>query len=283
MLYIFLDVSQVMGTDFHNTMSLQADGPYSDKINVKKKPNKPKPPPEIKKPTEAERLAAEEKLKEEKKPFGYFSFSIIPSRLRIAGEQVTNKSKGVINSKNYYTTRLSYTHIYHNWKFSGAFSFKKFEAEPSDNQVILNPKQNTFLIDLQGLYYFNQLYVGGGIGTEGRVFYRSVSSTNISIEKRTEERLWAALGYAFKKNQKNSLIIGTRAGVTLPSKSEIYDVKTGQFFTAFLRYEHKYKANQSVGIETFYKHNEYETNKLKLNSTEIGIGLSFSLYLGDRK
>jgi hypothetical protein len=211
------------------------------------------------------------------------AFSIAASFLEIHGVQTSNDSKGVLNSEFYPTYRGSLLYYYNQWRFVLQAGYRSITFQNSNERVLWNERQSMLNYDLFVARSFGRFGFGVGVGQEGRIFYRSLTSSDVDVEKRTEKRVWISPEYLIYKGDTNLVWSALRFGINPSQDTQVYNVERGYFYSGIFKYDHYYAPTKRVGLELFYKRNKYSTEELKLNSTEIGLGVSFNFELGAEK
>lgn len=206
----------------------------------------------------------------------HIRFTLLPSFMTVQGEQMMNDSRGELNSKMYAAIKVDYSFSYKKWVFTFINGYKQITFQQSDDKTVMSQKHKLLRNDLMIGRRFGRATFGVGVGHEDKFFYKIMNTTFADVETRRDIKIYAFGEYNFHKYKNFGSSLNFKAGFNPPENSETYDIKMGYLYSVSLKVNHDINDNNKIGMEVFFKNEDYKTQQLHLKSSEIGLGISFS-------
>lgn len=214
--------------------------------------------------------------------YGVLKFSIAPSYMTVVGKQTMNGSVGTLNSELMTAYGLSYNHNYDQWLAGIESDYKRVKFQQSDDHFVDHANHTLRDLNLYLGRAFSKVSVGIGFGQTDKILYKSLNGTFVEVEKRTLKKYFLYTEAELYKSEDYSSHFSFQYGVTSASLTDTYHIEQGSFYKGNLGLDYKVLENKKIGIDLFYKNYDYKTKQLELNSSEVGIGLTFSFGWGTK-
>jgi hypothetical protein len=207
--------------------------------------------------------------------------SVLPSYMTVQGKQLSNGSIGIMNSSLYPAYKFEYSMRSSAWNFFLLAGRKTVTFENSIDRTIMTPTHTLYRLELTASYTFGPFSLGAGTGFEDKFFYKIVNTSFADADTARDHKFYAFGDYEFFRNPEYRGTVNAKVGFNPKEKSDVYQIQTGIFYSTSLKFEKRVGDNKNLGLELYYKGENYTTQQLKLQASEIGLGISFSFDWGN--
>lgn len=231
----------------------------------------------------AQEIVPAENHHEEFKYIHKIRLTTLASYMTVEGEQLSNGSKGMLNSSLYPAFKLDYTLKSSQWLFTFIVGHKTISFKDSPDHIVMDRKHNLYRVDVMALKRFGSFAIGLGAGIEDKFFYKIVNSSLADAETSNDKKFYLNLDQELFKHEKDKLSLGLKGGFNPKEDAGAYAIQAGYFYSASMKFDHALSLQNSAGLELFFKNENYKTQSLKIHDSEIGLGVSFSYDWGSGK